>query len=319
MKTYRIFVDGQEGTTGLEITERLASHPSVTLLTIAPDKRKDPTARAKLLNGADLSFLCLPDQAARESAELTTSPDARLVDASTAHRIDPDWTFGLPELSPDQRKKIAVSMRTSVPGCHSTAFLLSLVPLVREKIIPPDYPIAAQSITGYSGGGKKLIAAYAPEGPDAAELESPRPYALKLSHKHLPEMRVHSGLSSPPLFMPVVSNYYKGLAVFIPLFTRTLPGHTQARRIHEILTDYYHGERFVRVIPFDGEGFLADGFFDVTGCNNTNRADVFVFGNDDQTLLVTRLDNLGKGASGAAVQCMNLMLGLPENAGLNAD
>ncbi|RPJ08731.1 MAG: N-acetyl-gamma-glutamyl-phosphate reductase [Spirochaetaceae bacterium] len=319
MRKYRIFVDGQEGTTGIEIAERLAIHPAVEVISIDPEKRKDPAERRKLLNASDLSFLCLPDDAARESVSLVTNKETCIIDASTAHRVNPDWVFGLPELISSQRAAIAASKRVSVPGCHSSAFILPLAPLVAEGIVPADYPVCAQSITGYSGAGKKMIAQYTQKGPDRELLDCPRPYALTLQHKHLPEMKTYAGLVNPPLFMPVICNYYKGLAVSIPFFVRELPKKTSAQEVHAFLERTYKDEQFVRVMPFGGsdtEGALQNGFFEIQACNNTNRADIFVFGNADQILIITRLDNLGKGASGAAVQCMNIMLGLPEDTGL---
>ncbi|MBN1525397.1 MAG: N-acetyl-gamma-glutamyl-phosphate reductase [Spirochaetales bacterium] len=313
---YTVFVDGHEGTTGLEILDRLNTHPSVELLMIDAEKRKDPNERKKYLNEAHLSFLCLPDDAARESVSLVINPESKIIDASTAHRIHPDWVYGMPELSLLQRSRLQSSKRTSVPGCHSSAFLLPLAPLVAANIVPADYPITAQSLTGYSGGGKKLIAEYEQTGNGTEYLKSPRPYALSLNHKHLPEMQHHAGLSGPPLFMPVLGNYYKGLAVAIPLFCGLLPNRTSAMDIHGFLSDFYHDAVFVDVMPFAGEGHLINNGFHVTGCINTNKAEIFVFGNDAQVLILTRIDNLGKGASGAAVQCMNIMFGIDETTGL---
>lgn len=313
---FRVFVDGQEGTTGLKINERLSGRSDIELLRIDPERRKDPEARRMLLNEADIAFLCLPDSAARESVSLVTNDKTRVIDASTAHRTDPGWTYGLPELSRGQRERIRESRRVAVPGCHATGFNLAVYPLVREGIVPPDYPVTCHSVTGYSGGGKKLIDRYEGSGPDKKNLQSPRHYALGLNHKHLPEMQKISGLSCPPLFTPIVGDFFQGMAVAVPLLKRLLNREITAGGIQEFLASYYASERFVRVMPYDSDSCLDSGFFDATGCNNSNKAEIFVFGNSDQILVITRLDNLGKGASGAAVQNMNIMLGVDEGTGL---
>jgi N-acetyl-gamma-glutamyl-phosphate reductase len=312
-----VFVDGQEGTTGLQIRERLLSHPGVRLLEIEPDRRKDLDRRRELINQADAVFLCLPDEAARESVGLVDPANARtrVIDASTAHRIAPGWTYGLPELSPEQRVAIAASRRVAVNGCHAAGFILALAPLVARGVVPRDYPVSCHSLTGYSGGGKKMIADYE-AARESRALDAARMYALGLVHKHLPEMRAHAGLTHAPVFVPIVDNFYKGMAVAVPLHVRLLaPGTTRAR-IHDALADHYRGEPFVSVMPLDAPGSTEGGFFDALGSNDTNRNEVFVFGNDERVLVVSRLDNLGKGASGAAVQCMNLMLGFDERLAL---
>jgi N-acetyl-gamma-glutamyl-phosphate reductase len=312
--THHIFVDGQEGTTGLRIHEMLARRSDVEVLRIDADKRKDPAERARLLNAADVAFLCLPDAAAREAVALVTNPKTCVIDASTAHRTVAGWTYGLPELAAGQRGAIRASKRISNPGCHATAFLLLLRPLVQAGLLPADAAISATSITGYSGGGKSMIAQY--EAGGDSKLQSPRPYGLALVHKHLPEMTAHTGLARPPVFMPVVASYYKGLAVSVGLqLDQFRPGTTGAQ-VQQALAAHYAGERFVRVMPLADPETLAAGFFDVQACNDTNNAELFVFANDRQVLLISRLDNLGKGASGAAVQAMNLHLGLDESLGL---
>jgi N-acetyl-gamma-glutamyl-phosphate reductase len=311
---FTAFVDGQEGTTGLRIHEYLAQRPDIEVLSIDPALRKDPAERARLLNAADVAFLCLPDAAAREAAALVTNPRTCLIDASTAHRTLPDWVFGLPELAPGQRERIRRSKRIANPGCHASAFILLLRPLVDAGLVPAALPVNAVSITGYSGGGKKMIEQYQ-AGHDPA-LASPRPYGLTLAHKHVPEMMAHTGLSVAPLFQPVVSNFYKGLAVTVPLHISQMAQGASAESVHTALSRHYDGERFVRVMPLRDPATLEDGFFDVQACNDTNRVDVFVFANDRQVLLMARLDNLGKGASGAAVQCMNVHLGVDEGLGL---
>jgi N-acetyl-gamma-glutamyl-phosphate reductase len=314
MKT-KIFVDGQEGTTGLQIHERLSLRPELELIEIEPAYRKDPTARAACLNAADVAFLCLPDSAAKESASLVVNPRTCIIDASTAHRIDPAWVYGVPELGADYRAAIRTSKRIANPGCHATAFALAIRPLVQRGLIPADFPLSCFSITGYSGGGKKMIADYE-RTPLPEALKSPRPYALGLMHKHLPEMKVHAGLANAPIFTPIVGSFYQGLTVTVPLPLRQLPVGPSPQALHHALVEIYAGERFIRVLPFGDESVLDSGFFDVQANNGTNRCDVAVFGHADQAVVMARLDNLGKGASGAAIQCMNLHLGFDEDAGL---
>ena len=312
--TYRVFVDGQEGTTGLRIHEYLAQRADIEVLRIAADKRKDAAERSRLLNAADVAFLCLPDVAAKEAVALVNNPNTCLIDASTAYRTDPGWAFGLPELAPGQRELIRASKRISNPGCHASAFILLLRPLVDAGLVAAALPVSATSITGYSGGGKKMIEQY--EACGDARLTAPRPYALTLSHKHVPEMMAHTGLTDRPIFMPVVGCFYKGLSVSVPLHLSTLEALTSVEAIQAAFEKRYEGERFIRVMPLRDPAALADGFFDVQACNDTNRVDIFVFANEAQVILMARLDNLGKGASGAAVQSMNVHLGLAEEAGL---
>ena len=314
--TTTVFVDGQEGTTGLRIHEYLAQRRDVEVLRIAPDKRKDGAERARLLNAADVAFLCLPDAAAREAAALVNNPNTCLIDASTAHRTLPGWAYGLPELAPGQRAAIRVSKRIANPGCHATGFIMLLRPLVDAKLLPVTLQVAATSITGYSGGGKKMIEQYEAAAASGAEpaLTSPRPYGLTLAHKHLPEMAAHTGLATAPIFQPIVGNFYKGQSVSVPLPLAALGTTAEAlQRAYEL---HYAGERFVRVMPLRDPATLETGFFDVQACNDTNRVDIFVFANDTQAIVMARLDNLGKGASGAAVQAMNVHLGVDEGLGL---
>ena len=308
------FVDGQEGTTGLRIHEYLAQRNDIEVLRIAADKRKDAVERARLLNAADVAFLCLPDAAAKEAAALVTNPDTCLIDASTAHRTAAGWAFGLPELAPSQRELIRASKRISNPGCHASAFILLLRPLIDAGLVPTGLPVSASSITGYSGGGKTMIEQY--EGGDDPRLNSPRPYALGLGHKHVAEMAVHTGLTTRPIFMPVVGRFYKGLSVSVPLHLSQLRMNATPENVQTVLEQRYAGERFIRVMPLRDPAALSDGYFDVQGCNDTNRVDIFVFANATQVVLMARLDNLGKGASGAAVQTMNVHLGLDEAMGL---
>ena len=313
---YNIFVDGQEGTTGLKINERLEKRDDIIMLHIGPEKRKDVNERSQLLNEADIAFLCLPDQAAMESAALVKNGKTRIIDASTAHRTNPDWAYGFPELSRSQREKIIISKRVSVPGCYATGFNAIMYPLVSSGIVPPDYPVTCHAISGYSGGGKKLIEKYEGGKADKKSIESPVFYSFGLKHKHIPEMQKVSGLSHPPLFTPIVDGYYQGMTVAVPLYPKLLSKSMTVAGIHDFLAGHYEGQRFIKVIPLDSESFLDNGYMPATACNGTNTLELFVFGNDDHILLVSRLDNLGKGASGAAVQNMNIMLGLDEGTGL---
>ncbi len=311
---HRVFVDGQEGTTGLRIHEYLAQRSDIEVLRIDADRRKDPAERARLLNAADVAFLCLPDAASREAASMVTNPSTCLIDASTAHRTAPGWVFGLPELAADQRALLRASKRIANPGCHASAFILAIRPLVDAGLLPRTAMVSATSITGYSGGGKKMIEQY--EAGGDPRLNAPRPYALGLAHKHLPEMAAHTGLARPPIFMPIVGPFYKGLAVSVPLAMSDLIDGARPESVHAALAARYADERFIRVMPLRDADTLADGFFDVQACNDTNRVDVFVFANEGQAIVIARLDNLGKGASGAAVQAMNVHLGLDEGLGL---
>ncbi|ODU08368.1 MAG: N-acetyl-gamma-glutamyl-phosphate reductase [Rubrivivax sp. SCN 71-131] len=312
---FKVYVDGQEGTTGLRIHEYLARRGDIELLRIAPELRKDTAERARLLNAADVAFLCLPDAASREAAALVTNPNTCLIDASTAFRTDPGWVFGLPELAPQQRERLRRSKRIANPGCHASSFILLLRPLVDAGLVPANLPLAATSITGYSGGGKKMIEQYQAV-PKEPALTSPRPYALTLTHKHLPEMMAHTGLVAPPLLLPVVADYYKGLAVSVPLHRSQLPAAATPEALQSAFERRYAGERFVQVRPLRDAATLEGGFFDVQACNDSNRVDIFVFASEAQILLMSRLDNLGKGASGAAVQAMNVHLGVDEGLGL---
>ena len=314
--SFKVFVDGQEGTTGLRLLDYLGGRPDIELLRIDEAKRKDSAERARFLNAADVAFLCLPDAASREAVSLVTNPDTCIIDASTAFRTDTGWVYGLPELAAGQREAIRASKRIANPGCHATAFILLVRPLVDAGLLPKDYPLSAFSLTGYSGGGKSMIAQY--EAGGDARLKSPRPYAMAQAHKHLPEMRVQTGIAQAPVFSPIVGEFLKGLAVTVPLhLDRLVPG-TTPQHVHEALQRHYAGERFIRVMPLEGAENLDEGFFDVQGCNDSNRADLFVFGNAERVTLVARLDNLGKGAAGAAVQCMNVHIGAAEDLGLSS-
>lgn len=311
MAKYKIFVDGSAGTTGLRIADRLAARPEFTILTISEADRKDVHARAAVINESDLSFLCLPDDAAREVVPLLR-PDVRVLDTSTAHRTNPDWLYGLPELGAT-RAKLPAATRVAVPGCHATGFIAPVAPLVEKGLLPKNLHLNCYSLTGYSGGGKKMIAEY--EAPrENPALNAPRPYGLALHHKHLPEMKAITGLACAPNFVPIVADYYAGMETMIPLDLEAL-GLT-ARQVADTLAAYYAGARMISVHPLcegtDG-GFLA-----ANKLAGSDRLEIFCLTNPEgtQMQLISLFDNLGKGSSGAAVQCMNLMLGLDECAGL---
>ena len=315
MTKCKVFVDGQEGTTGLEINERLLKRNDIEILSIDQDKRKDPDERKKFLNQADIVFLCLPDDAAKESVSLINNPAVRVIDCSTAHRVDDLWAYGIPELSGQHRNNIALSKRVSNPGCFATGFNTLMYPLVKESIVPADYPVSCHAVTGYSGGGKKLIGIYENEE-NKQKLGSPCFYSLGLHHKHLPEMKKHSGLSVYPVFTPIVSNYYRGMVVAIPLRTGLFRKKGDAAMIASFYSDYYSEQKFVRVFPMNSQDEFEWGYMDAQSCNFTNNIEILIFGDEDQVLVAARLDNLGKGASGAAVQNMNVMLGLEETYSL---
>ena len=311
MNRPKVFIDGQEGTTGLQIHQRLAARSDIELLAIDPEKRKDPEERKKLLNAADLVFLCLPDAAAREAVAMIEDGRTRVIDASTAHRTAEGWVYGFPELLAGQRARIKFAKQVADPGCHASGFLAAAAPLNELGILPKDYPVTCYSLTGYSGGGKKMIAQYEAEGKETA-LFSPRIYGTGLKHKHLPEMQAYSGLEHPPVFCPIVDDYYSGMATALMLHNRLLKGQPTAEDVCEILARYYEGETLVTVAPFDREG----SFLAANALAGTDRMEISVSGHEGQTLIVARFDNLGKGASGAAVQNMNLMLGFRETEGL---
>lgn len=319
---FKVFVDGEAGTTGLQIFDRLAKRSDIEVLHIDQDKRKDLNARAELINASDVTFLCLPDDAAKESASLCTNPDTRIIDASTAHRVNPDWTYGMPELSASMREAVSKAKRIANPGCHATGFILGVHPLVASGILPKTANLAAYSITGYSGGGKKLIAEYEAKenlGHAAGEslaIMAPAPYALALAHKHLPEMKKYCGLEFAPFFNPVLGPYYKGMAVTVAIFPNQLTKKVTPQDLTEIIAKHYEGSKFVKVMPFDSAEDLVNNRLNPTVCNDTNNARIQVFGNENVMQVTTIIDNLGKGASGAAIQNMNIALGLDEGIGL---
>ncbi|WP_294407933.1 N-acetyl-gamma-glutamyl-phosphate reductase [uncultured Ruminococcus sp.] len=311
----KVFIDGKAGTTGLKIYERLGSRDDIEILLIDEDKRKDVNERARLINSADIVFLCLPDDAAREAAALCTNPDVRIIDASTAHRTSPDWDYGFPELSEKHRENIRNSKRVANPGCYASGFISLVYPLVQAGVLPEDYPITCHAVSGYSGAGNKAIAVM--ESSDKTkEMYSPRQYALGQTHKHLPEMQKVCGLKYAPMFNPIVDDYFSGMVVSVPLITRCLTKKYTPADIHEIMSAHYAGQHFVKVMELGGTETLPDGFLAANTLADTNNMQIFVTGNDDRILLCSRFDNLGKGASGAAVQSMNIMLGIDEATGL---
>ncbi len=300
----KVFIDGSAGTTGLRIAERLAGRTDIEKIRIPPELRKDPKAREEAINAADIAFFCLPDAAAVEAAALVHG-DTAVIDTSTAHRTAAGWEYGFAELA-GRRERIAASRRVANPGCHASGFISLVEPLVREGLIAPDTALSCFSVTGYSGGGKSMIAEY--EGPDRApELDSPRQYALGQEHKHLKEMVRICGLETAPVFCPIVADYYSGMAVTVPLFRKDLRGSTED--ICALYKSCYAGP-IVRFVPYDG-GMVAGN-----SLSGKDTMEITVAGNSDRILLVSRFDNLGKGASGAAIQNMNLLLGIDETAGL---
>jgi N-acetyl-gamma-glutamyl-phosphate reductase len=311
-----VFIDGAAGTTGLEIRERLAARGDLKLIQLSDSERKDLKARAQALNEANVVILCLPDDAARDAVGMIDNPAVRVLDASSAHRAARDWTYGFPELEPGQRNRIAAAARVSNPGCYPTGFLALVRPLVRAGLVPPDFPVTVHAVSGYSGGGKAMIAEFEDATSPAHVDTVVRTYALTLAHKHLPEMHAHSGLSHPPVFAPSVGRYYRGMLVEAPLQLWALPRAPDVADLHTALTETYRGEPLIEVASLDEAMRLKT--LDAELLKHTNGMKLFVFGNDKthQARLVAVLDNLGKGASGAAVQNLNLMLGLPETTGL---
>ncbi|MCI8704265.1 MAG: N-acetyl-gamma-glutamyl-phosphate reductase [Anaerotignum sp.] len=306
---HTVYIDGQAGTTGLQLRHKLERHDAVELLLISEEKRKDEAERKRLMNSAEVVFLCLPDEAAREAVKLVENPNTCIIDASTAHRTHPDWAYGFPELSRVHREKIAQSKRIANPGCHATGFIAAVYPLVAMGVIGKDYPLTAHSLTGYSGGGKAMIAEY-----EAAErpftFDSPRQYGLGQQHKHLPEMQHVTGIDAPPVFMPIVCDFYSGMATCVPLISSLFQKKISRAELLGMLAEYYKGAGLV------GIGQEESGFLAANPLRDSNRLELYLEGNDERMTLVSVFDNLGKGASGAAVQNMNIVLGLEETTGL---
>ncbi|MBQ8526446.1 MAG: N-acetyl-gamma-glutamyl-phosphate reductase [Clostridia bacterium] len=307
----KVFIDGKAGTTGLRIYERLSGRSDITLLTLSEELRKDTAARAQMLNKCDIAFLCLPDDAARESVSLITNPDTVVLDTSTAHRTNPDWAYGFAELSSAHREKIKNSKRIAVPGCHASGYIALVYPLIEQGILPKDALLSCHSLTGYSGGGKKMIAEYESEERDAL-LDAPRQYGIGQTHKHLKEMKAITDTDNAPLFCPIVADFYSGMEVTVPLFASQLcPGKT-VEDIKKAYEAKYKGP-MVKYNPDMAEG----GFISAKGMSLKDTMEVAVYGNEERILLTARYDNLGKGASGAALQCMNIVMGTDETTGLD--
>ncbi len=310
MTKTKVFIDGSSGTTGLRIYDRLSARDDIELITLTEENRKDLSARCEALTSSDAAFLCLPDAASREIINAVGDTATKILDTSTAHRTNPAWAYGFPELSDTFREKLLASNRIAVPGCHASGFCSIIAPLVANGIIPTDYPIVATSVTGYSGGGKQMIAEYE-SSERGTLLDSPRQYGLTQHHKHLPEMMSVCGLSFEPCFSPIVSDFYSGMTVSVPLNSRLLSKKVTAKNIHEILSEHYKGQKLVKVRPFGQEGFLG-----TNELSNKDSMEIIVTGNDDRILVASTFDNLGKGASGAAIQCFNLITGKDETKGL---
>ena len=308
----RIFIDGSAGTTGLRLRQRLQSREELELVTLPEELRKDPKAKAEVMNTCDIAFLCLPDAAAKESVALVENPALTVIDTSTAHRVDPDWAYGFPELAPGQEEKIRASRRIANPGCYATGFISLVRPLVAAGALDPDAALTVHALSGYTGAGKSAIAVY--ESPDRPEeYASPRAYALGLAHKHLPEMMAMTGLSRRPIFCPVVCDYPCGMTVTLPLHLDRLRGGWDLPGLRRLYEEYYAGRALIHVRDL---GQPESGFLGANNLAGRDDLEIFVTGNGEQALCIARFDNLGKGASGAAVQCMNIVLGLDPTTGL---
>jgi len=314
MKT-KIFIDGSEGTTGLRIYERFQKRDDIEILHINPELRKDPAERKKMINASDITFLCLPDDASRESVSLVENENVVIIDASTAHRTDAGWAYGFPELSANHKDAIKTGKRIAVPGCYATGFISLVYPLVKEGILPKDYPVTCFGLSGYSGAGKKTIATYESDDREK-ELSSGRIYALSQQHKHLKEMQKITGLTRTPLFSPIIDDYYSGMVVSIQLYTDMLAKKETPETLLNFFSEYYKNQRFIKVSAAD-DAIAASGFLAGNGLSGWDGLKIYVTGNEDRVVISSQFDNLGKGASGAAIQCMNIVLGCDEAKGLD--
>lgn len=318
MDKIKIFIDGSEGTTGLRIYERFEKRDDIELMRISPELRKDKEERKRLINASDITFLCLPDAAARESVSLLEEGNThtRILDTSTAHRTEEGWAYGFPELSASHREQIKKGQKIAVPGCHASGFISLVYPMVAGGYLPKDYPVSAFSLTGYSGGGKKMIAEYE-EKERHGDLNAPREYALTQNHKHLKEMKKICGLSREPLFSPIVADYYSGMLVSVPFFTDLLQKKVTPKELHAFFKGYYKDCKFIQVMDFGEEAQMHGGMLAGNTVSGFDGLRIFVTGNEDRCMLHAQFDNLGKGASGAAIQCLNVMLDCAEDKGLN--
>jgi len=315
MKKFKVFIDGEAGTTGLRIYERLSKRSDIELLKINPDLRKDLNERKKLINESDVTFLCLPDDAAIESANLLDNKHTKIIDASTAHRTLDSWAYGFPELDIKLEEKIKNNQLIAVPGCYASGFMSIVYPLVKGNICSKSYPFSANAISGYSGAGKKGISQYEDTN-RLKEFDAPRLYAMNQMHKHLKEMKAIPGLDEEPLFNPYVCDFYNGMLVTIPLYVDKLNKKISVEEIHKFFSDYYSNKEFVRVMPLFEKG-TEDGFLSANHLENKDYLEIYISGNENRISITACLDNLGKGASGAAIECMNLALGLDPKLGLN--
>lgn len=314
MKT-KIFIDGSEGTTGLRIHERFQGRDDIELLTIASELRKDVNERKRLINESDITFLCLPDAAARESVSLVENENVKVIDTSTAHRTEEGWAYGFPELSEVHRENIIKGKRIAVPGCYASGFISLVYPMVQGNIIPADYPVSSFALSGYSGAGKKTIAVYEAEEREK-ELASGREYALTQQHKHLKEMQKITGLHRAPLFSPIIDDYYSGMVVSVPLYTDLMSKKMTPEALLEYFAEFYKDKPFIQVASKE-DAVAASGFIAGNGLSGWDGLKIYVTGNEERIVVTSQFDNLGKGASGAAIQCLNLMLGCDETKGLN--
>ena len=311
----KVFIDGRAGTTGLQIEGRMGIRDDIELITLPEELKKDPSARKDAINRADFVFLCLPDGAAKEAAGMVENTTTRIIDASTAHRTNPAWAYGFPELSKAHREKIKAAQFVANPGCHATGFISLVYPLTQLGLIPRDYPLSVHSLTGYTGGGKKMIAEY--EDPERdVEYDSPRHYGLSLSHKHIPEMMAVCGLTRKPIFCPIVCDFPQGMLVTVPLHFDLLGKGLSLEKLQKELTEFYAGENNIHVMPLMGEGIIKGGCLGSNNVVGSNDLNIYICGNESQAILSAQFDNLGKGASGAAVQNLNIMMGIHENTGL---
>lgn len=308
---YKVFIDGKEGTTGLKIFERFSARDDIELLEIDEEKRKDPTERARLINASDITFLCLPDAASIESVSLCTNPAVRIIDASTAHRTNPDWAYGFAELGENFRQKIKNGKRIAVPGCHASGFNSLVYPLVESGMMPKDYPVTCFSLTGYSGGGKKMIAQYEDEN-RTVEFDAPRQYGLNQNHKHIPEMKHVPGLAAAPIFMPTVCDFYSGMQVTVPLYPKLLNGNPTLNDVYEMFLEKYAGRKMIKVREPIREGLIPSNRM-----SGRDDMEIIIAGNDERILAISQFDNLGKGASGAAIQNLNILMGKDDAYTLN--